>query len=189
MSGAAQLPSQLKQPRTYRTRPNPFADDWPWIAGAARATIRRCKATTLFALLCDRHPGRYQAGQLRTLQRHIAAWRAQHGPDQEVMFPQVHRAGRGRAVRLHAHDRPGRHAGRRAVPAPGLPPGADATRMSRRSRSASRRASRRWSKGSRRCLWQLGGVPAAAPHRSSRARRSTRSTPTGGRRRRSATRR
>ena len=28
----ARLPSQLKQPRTYRSRPNPFADDWPWIA-------------------------------------------------------------------------------------------------------------------------------------------------------------
>ena len=28
----ANLPSQLKQPRTYRSRPNPFADDWPWIA-------------------------------------------------------------------------------------------------------------------------------------------------------------
>src|SRR6059058_2280468 len=25
------LPSQLKQPRTYRSRPNPFADDWPWL--------------------------------------------------------------------------------------------------------------------------------------------------------------
>lgn len=27
---AAALPSQLKQPRAYRTHPNPFADDWPW---------------------------------------------------------------------------------------------------------------------------------------------------------------
>src|SRR5438445_6407845 len=27
----ARLPSQLKQPRTYRSRPNPFVDDWPWI--------------------------------------------------------------------------------------------------------------------------------------------------------------
>src|SRR5919199_1503567 len=26
-----QLPSQLKQPRTYRTRPNPFAEVWPWL--------------------------------------------------------------------------------------------------------------------------------------------------------------
>ena len=24
-------PSHLKQPRAYRTRPTPFADDWPWV--------------------------------------------------------------------------------------------------------------------------------------------------------------
>ncbi len=28
---AGALPSQLTHPRTYRTRPNPFAEDWPWI--------------------------------------------------------------------------------------------------------------------------------------------------------------
>jgi hypothetical protein len=89
----AQLPSQLKQPRTYRTRPNPFAEDWPWI----QAQLDRdpaLQATTLFTLLCEQHPGRYQASQLRTLQRHIAAWRARHGPEREVVFPQVHRPGR-----------------------------------------------------------------------------------------------
>src|SRR3974377_76210 len=26
------LPSQFQEPRTYRTRPSPFAEDWPWIA-------------------------------------------------------------------------------------------------------------------------------------------------------------
>ena len=26
-----QLPSQLKQPRTWRTRPNPFEEDWAWV--------------------------------------------------------------------------------------------------------------------------------------------------------------
>ena len=88
-----QLPSQLKQPRTYRTRPDPFAEDWPWI----QAQLDRdpaLQATTLFTLLCEQHPGRYQASQLRTLQRHIAAWRARHGPEREVIFPQVHRPGR-----------------------------------------------------------------------------------------------
>jgi hypothetical protein len=39
------------------------------------------------------HPGRYQQGQLRTLQRHIAMWRAQYGPDREVIFAQVHEPG------------------------------------------------------------------------------------------------
>jgi hypothetical protein len=86
------LPSQLKQLRTRRTRPNPFAEDWPWMC----AQLERdpaLQATTLFALLCDMHPGRYQPVQLRTLQRHIAVWRAEHGPEQEVIFPQQHRPG------------------------------------------------------------------------------------------------
>lgn len=86
------LPSQLQQPRTYQTRPNPFAADWPWIQ-AQLAGDAALQATTLFTLLCDRYPGRYQAIQLRTLQRHIAAWRLAHGPAKEVIFPQVHRPG------------------------------------------------------------------------------------------------
>jgi transcriptional regulator with XRE-family HTH domain len=89
---AGQLPSQLRQPRTYRTRLDPFAADWPWV----QAHLERdsaIQAQTLFALLVEQHPERYQSGQLRTLQRRIAHWRALHGPDQEVMFAQIHRPG------------------------------------------------------------------------------------------------
>jgi hypothetical protein len=28
---SAKLPSTLRQARDYRTRPNPFSADWPWI--------------------------------------------------------------------------------------------------------------------------------------------------------------
>ena len=28
---AGKLPSQLKRPRTWRTRVNPFEEDWPWV--------------------------------------------------------------------------------------------------------------------------------------------------------------
>jgi len=87
-----QLPSQRKQPRTYRTRPNPFEDDWPWVVSQLERDDA-LQATTLFALLDTRHPGRYQAGQLRTLQQHIAGWRAQYGPSHEVIFPQHHQPG------------------------------------------------------------------------------------------------
>lgn len=89
---AARMPSQLKQPRTYRTHPNPFADDWPW----AVAHLERdpaVQAKTLFGLLCERRPGHYRPVQLRTFQRHVAAWRLEHGPEKEVIFPQVHRPG------------------------------------------------------------------------------------------------
>jgi transcriptional regulator with XRE-family HTH domain len=90
---AGKLPSQLRPPRSYRTRPNPFADDWPWIASALERDPA-LQATTLFALLQEQHPGRYEPGQLRTLQRQIAAWRVQHGPAREVYFPQVAEPGR-----------------------------------------------------------------------------------------------
>jgi hypothetical protein len=51
------------------------------------------QSTTLFALLCQRHPERYRPTQDRTLRRHIARWRALHGPDKDVIFEQVHTPG------------------------------------------------------------------------------------------------
>jgi Mu transposase-like protein/helix-turn-helix protein len=86
------LPSQLQPPRRYRTRPNPFVDDWAWVEQQLTRDPA-LQATTLFALLCERRPDHYQAAQLRTLQRQIAAWRAQHGPAREVFFAQIHQPG------------------------------------------------------------------------------------------------
>jgi hypothetical protein len=88
-----QLPSQRTQPRRYRTRPNPFAAEWPWITEQLTRDPA-IQATTLFGLLTTRQPGQFQEGQVRTLQRHIATWRAEQGPEREVMFPQVHDPGR-----------------------------------------------------------------------------------------------
>jgi len=85
---AGLLPSQMRQPRTYRTRPDPFREDWPWIMRQLERD-GALQATTLFALLQERHPERYQASQVRTLQRHIAGWRALHGPHKEVLFAQT----------------------------------------------------------------------------------------------------
>src|SRR5215210_5954392 len=89
---AAKLPSQLQQPRPYRTHPNPFADDWPWVVEQLERDPA-LQAKTLFGLLGERQPDRYRPTQLRTFQRHVATWRLQHGPDKEVIFPQVHRPG------------------------------------------------------------------------------------------------
>jgi hypothetical protein len=86
------LPGHLKPPRAYRTRPNPFADDWPWVVEQLTRDPA-LQAKTLFGLLDERRPGHYRAVQLRTLQRHIAAWRLAHGPERDVIFPQVHRPG------------------------------------------------------------------------------------------------
>jgi hypothetical protein len=90
---SGKLPSQRKTPRRHRTRPDPFAEDWPWIEQQLERDPA-LQATTLFGVLCARHPDRYRETQVRTLQRHIAAWRARSGPEQEVIFPQVHEPGR-----------------------------------------------------------------------------------------------
>ena len=44
-------------------------------------------------MLTEKHPGRYEAGQLRTLQRRVRAWRAERGPDKDVVLAQRHRPG------------------------------------------------------------------------------------------------
>ena len=99
----AQLPSQLKKPRA-RTRPNPFAQDWPWV----QAQLERDPALqvkTLFDELCLLYPSRYQPVQLRTLQRHVALWRASSGPAREVIFEQIHQPGRlGQSDFTHMDD-------------------------------------------------------------------------------------
>src|SRR5271165_4723187 len=58
---AGALPSHLKRPRTHRTRPDPFADVWPWIVGQLERDPA-LQAKTLFDLLCAQSPGRYQEG-------------------------------------------------------------------------------------------------------------------------------
>ena len=90
------LPSAAKAPRTWRTREDLFADVWlsevvPRLVADAAG---RLQALTLFEWLCEQHPGRFEPGQLRTLQRRVRAWRAQHGPDHEVYFEQVAVPGR-----------------------------------------------------------------------------------------------
>jgi hypothetical protein len=83
------LPSQLKAPRTWRTRENPFEAVWLWVVEQLERDPA-LQGATLFAELCQRHPGTFRSTQVRTLQRHIAWWRAQHGPEREVFFEQIH---------------------------------------------------------------------------------------------------
>lgn len=89
---ARQLPSELKRPHDWATRENPFEQDWPWVVEQLERDPA-LQGSTLFALLCERHPGRYRSTQMRTLQRHIAKWRAIYGPDKEVIFEQCHKPG------------------------------------------------------------------------------------------------
>jgi hypothetical protein len=86
-----QLPSELKQPRQYRTRADPFAQDWTEVERLLQVTPE-LEAKTLFEWLCEQRPGQYQAGQLRTLQRRVADWRALN-QDKVAVLSQVHRPG------------------------------------------------------------------------------------------------
>src|SRR5690348_16853313 len=89
---AGALPSALKRPHEWQTRSNPFEEDWPWVVEQLERDPA-LQSTTLFALLCERHLDRYRPTQDRTLRRHIARWRALHGPDKDVIFEQVHTPG------------------------------------------------------------------------------------------------
>lgn len=90
------LPSAKKRERTWRTRADPFADIWerdvlPLLDSDHDNALQ---ATTIFEVLEERYPGRFRPGQLRTLQRRLRDWRAVHGGEREVFFPQEHPPGR-----------------------------------------------------------------------------------------------
>ncbi len=87
------LPSELKSEHTWQTRKDPFESDWPEIQELLKSSPK-LEALTIFQYLQRQTPGKYQDGQLRTLQRKIKRWRALEGPPKEVVFPQEHHPGR-----------------------------------------------------------------------------------------------
>ncbi len=89
---AGKLPSEMVATRTWCTREDPFAGDWEEVAAQLQA-VPELEAKTLFDALVEKYPGRYEPGQLRTLQRHVQRWRAEHGPERDVVLGQAHRPG------------------------------------------------------------------------------------------------
>jgi hypothetical protein len=154
---AAALPSQLKRLHDWKTRIDPFEEDWPWVV----AELERDPAlqgSTLFALLCERHPDRYRPTQVRTLQRHIQQWRVLHGPDREVMFAQQHVPGeRGQSDFTHMEDLDVTIAG---VPFPHLVHHFVLTYSNIEAVSICFSESfEALAEGIEKALWQIGGVP------------------------------
>src|SRR6185437_8015242 len=86
---AGRAPSQARVPHTWRTRPDPFLEVWPEVEALLRQD-RGLQAKTIWTELNERHADRFSAGQLRTLQRRLLAWRVTSGPDREVFIPQTH---------------------------------------------------------------------------------------------------
>lgn len=90
---AKKLPSEMRTPRAWRTRDDPFEEVWPEIASMLE-DVPEFEAKTLFEWLVGRAaPGTYEPGQVRTLQRRVRQWRATKGPDKEVFFSQLHKPG------------------------------------------------------------------------------------------------
>src|SRR3546814_2514090 len=92
IEGDPRLPAQSHVQRERR-RPDPLAgifdDDVVPMLQAAPGL----RSVAIFEEICRRHPeldGRIR----RTLERRIRTWRAIHGPEQEVIFRQVHEPGR-----------------------------------------------------------------------------------------------
>lgn len=70
-------PGEVARPRVYRTRPDAFAEDWPELEKML-TDAPELEAKALFNWLAEKEPGKYQEGQLRTLQRRVSQWRAVH---------------------------------------------------------------------------------------------------------------
>ncbi len=86
------LPSRKKAPRNRR-RPDPLGDIFETEVVALLQSSPGLRPVAVFEELLRRHrdPG---PGIRRTLERRIRAWRAGHGPEQEVIFRQTHEPGR-----------------------------------------------------------------------------------------------
>jgi hypothetical protein len=87
------LPSQKRLPRTWRTRSDPLTDIWPRALDMLK--IPDIMAVTIFEDLQDElGPDVLPDSVRRTLERRVARWRALHGDDKEIFFPQRHDPGR-----------------------------------------------------------------------------------------------
>ncbi len=89
---SGKLPSQVEIERNWRTRDDPFEEDWPGIKAMLK-DAPALEAKALFEWLTKQKPGKYDPGQVRTFQRRVKQWRAMEGPDKEVFFEQEHRPG------------------------------------------------------------------------------------------------
>ena len=110
------LPSEMNKERDWRTREDSFKEMWEKVRSKLELNPG-LQAKTLFKDLQRRHPGKFQDGQLRTLQRRVKEWRALEGPPKEVFFEQRHEPGElsqsdfthmnglgVREVRVHAEE-------------------------------------------------------------------------------------
>ena len=81
------------QPRQYRTRKDPFDGMFEAHLVPLLKINPALQPITLLDALEEHAPGKFDHTHLRTLQRRVKRWRAKEGPDQEVIFLQLHTPG------------------------------------------------------------------------------------------------
>ncbi len=86
------LPSHRKAPRGRR-RPDPLESIFESEIVPMLKAAPGLRAVAIFEEMRRRHPD-LDFGVRRTMERRIRAWRAVHGPEQEVIFRQTHEPGR-----------------------------------------------------------------------------------------------
>ena len=84
---------QQQRGRHWRTRADPLAEVWESVLVPMLEKAPQLEPQTLLLHLEQIRPGEEWFRRKRTLQRRVEQWRALHGPAQEVMFLQEHRAG------------------------------------------------------------------------------------------------
>jgi hypothetical protein len=92
LAGDPRLPSQRQEPRGRR-RPDPLAALFEAEIVPLLTASPGLRAIAVFEEMQRRHP-ELDAGVRRTMERRIRAWRAVHGPEQEVIFRQTQVPGR-----------------------------------------------------------------------------------------------
>ena len=91
--GGLQPEGQQQRGRHWRTRVDPLVEVWDSVLVPMLEKAPQLEPQTLLLHLERTFPGQDWFRRKRTLQRRVEQWRALHGPAQEVMFLQQHRAG------------------------------------------------------------------------------------------------
>jgi hypothetical protein len=88
------LPSQSKTKRSWRTRKDPLLAAWPRALELLNGPAGLMTVSIFETLQEEFGPDAVPDRVRRTLERRVADWRAIHGHDKEVFFPQRHDPGR-----------------------------------------------------------------------------------------------
>lgn len=83
-----------RSPRTWRTREDPLEAVWSTVLAPLLERESDLKPITLLEHLEATAPEVDWRQHRRTLERRVRRWRAEHGPEQAVIFPQDHPPGR-----------------------------------------------------------------------------------------------